>query len=272
MFIALGLLSALLYTAAAALLVRRVGAIALSVDSGMAARPVGILLLWGFGVALHSATLYTHIFTPEGMNLGLFHTLSVISWLAAAIVLASALTRPLEVLGVILLPFTALTLILEILFGDRVFLSAPMEPGLMIHVITSLVAYSLLFIAAVQAALLSIQNRYLHNHHPGGYIRALPPLAAMESLLFHLIALGFLLLSLSLLTGFAFLQDLFGQHLAHKTILSIAAWCVFGTLLWGHWRFGWRGRIAARWTLGGFSALLLAYLGSKVVIEIILGR
>ena len=100
----------------------------------------------------------------------------------------------------------------------------------------------------------------------------LPPLQTMESLMFQMVAIGFTLLTLALVTGFLFLEDIFAQHLVHKTVLSIIAWVVFGILLWGRWRFGWRGRVAIRWTIGGFIFLMLAYFGSKFVLELILNR
>jgi ABC-type uncharacterized transport system permease subunit len=87
-----------------------------------------------------------------------------------------------------------------------------------------------------------------------------------------MIATGFVLLSLALVTGALFLEDIFAQHLVHKTILSIVAWVVFAILLWGRWRFGWRGRTAIRWTIGGFVFLMLAYFGSKFVLELVIGR
>jgi len=103
-------------------------------------------------------------------------------------------------------------------------------------------------------------------------MQMLPPLQVMETLMFQMVALGLLLLSLSLISGFLFLEDIFDQHLVHKTILSIAAWFVYATLLWGRWRYGWRGRKAIRWNLAGFFVLLLAYFGKKFVLELILHR
>ncbi len=144
--------------------------------------------------------------------------------------------------------------------------------GLRVHILISIFSYSLLAIAALQAVLLAIQNKHLRNRHPGGFIRALPPLETMEQLLFRMIGLGYILLSLSLLTGAAYIEDIFAQHLVHKTVLSLAAWLVFAILLWGRWRHGWRGRIAIRWTLVGFVVLMLAYFGSKLVLELILHR
>ena len=103
-------------------------------------------------------------------------------------------------------------------------------------------------------------------------MRALPPLAIMERMLFQLIAVGFVLLTLSLLSGFVYLENMFAQHLVHKTILSILAWAVFGVLLLGRRLYGWRGKVAVRWTLSGIALLLLAYFGSKLVLELILQR
>jgi ABC-type uncharacterized transport system permease subunit len=92
----------------------------------------------------------------------------------------------------------------------------------------------------------------------------------MEKMLFEIILIGFITLTISLGSGLIFLENMFTQHLAHKTILSIIAWAVFLTLLIGHWKLGWRGKTAIRWTLSGFVSLMLAYFGSKFVLEIIL--
>jgi len=146
-----------------------------------------------------------------------------------------------------------------------------MDSAMQAHVVLSLLAFSLLAIAAFQAALLAIQDHYLRLRRPGGFVRALPPLETMERLLFRIIALGFIFLTAALLLGWVALEDLFAQHLVHKTALSLVAWAVFGILLWGRWYFGWRGRTAVRWTTGGLTVLLLAYFGSKLVLELILG-
>ena len=131
------------------------------------------------------------------------------------------------------------------------------------------IAYSLLALAALQAILLSIQNKFLHTHQPGGY-PMMPPLRNMETLLFEVIIVGFIALTISLGSGLIFLENMFAQQLAHKTLLSIFAWFVFLILLIGHWKLGWRGRTAIRWTLSGFVSLMLAYFGSKFVLEIVL--
>jgi len=140
------------------------------------------------------------------------------------------------------------------------------------HILASIIAFSLLNIAALQAILLAIQNQQLKSHPPKRYIQSMPSLQSMESLLFQMIGAGLFFLSISLASGFIFLEDLFAQHLAHKTFFSMLAWLIFSGLLIGRSRYGWRGRTAIKWTLLGFLFLLLAYFGSKLVMEIILHR
>jgi ABC-type uncharacterized transport system permease subunit len=119
---------------------------------------------------------------------------------------------------------------------------------------------------------MAIQHRILHDHRARAPITALPALQTMETLLFRLLAAGFFLLTLAILSGALFIEDLFAQHLVHKTVLSLIAWLAFAVLLWGRWRHGWRGRVAMRWTLGAYGTLILAYFGSKLVLEWLLGR
>ena len=182
----------------------------------------------------------------------------------------AALTRPVHSLGLIILPISAIAVSLPMIFPGLSGHISQGPFGLKLHILFSLLAYALLTLAAAQAALLAWQDRKLRHHDPVGLIRKLPPLQHMESLLFQLIALGFVLLSIALATGFAFLEDMFAQHIVHKTVLSVVSWLVFAALLWGRWQLGWRGRKAIRWTIWGFAFLALAYFGSKLVREIIL--
>ena len=112
-----------------------------------------------------------------------------------------------------------------------------------------------------------MRRRELHR-----WLRALPPLTELESLLFRTIAVGFVLLTATLLTGVLFVEDLLAQHLIHKTVLSVLSWLAFGALLLGRWRYGWRGATAVRWTLAAMALLLLAFFGSKFVLELMLDR
>jgi len=234
--------------------------------------PRWIALALGFiGVLLHAVPLYQNLVSVSGINMGVFNAFSLITWTITLLLLISSLSKPVENLGIALLPIAAIAIFLDSRYQTVRFLTDQFSSELTIHILVSMLAYSLFALASVQAILLAIQDHHLHQRHPGGFIRALPPLQTMESLLFEMIAVGFILLSLALLTGFAFLENMFEQRLVHKTVLSIIAWFVFGTLLWGRYRFGWRGQKALIWTLSGFVVLMLAYFGSKIVIELILG-
>jgi ABC-type uncharacterized transport system permease subunit len=220
-------------------------------------------------VILHAMALYPELVTGQGFNLGFFNAASLTALLTVVLLLLVATWQPVESLGIPLLPVAATTLALAATYPSQHAISIT-SWQLDIHILFSVLAYSMFVLAAVQAVLLAIQERHLRNRQPGGFIRALPPLQVMETMLFQMIGTGFTLLTIALLTGFFFLEDIFAQHLVHKTSLSIASWVIFGVLLWGRWRFGWRGRTAIRWTLSGFALLILAYFGSKLVLELIL--
>ncbi len=265
---AIAALAALLYLATGGLLGLRL----VRLGDGRHVSKLPLVLLGLAATLLHAVVLAQAVIRPEGVNLAFFNALSFSGWLIAVVLLGSTLARPVENLGIVLLPFAAATVILAVLFPAERVVSDPGAWQLEAHIVLSILAYALLSLAAVQALLLAVQDRRLRSRNPGGFIRGMPPLVTMESLLFQLIAAGFVALSLALLSGLAFLDDLFAQHLVHKTVLSIAAWLVFAILLWGRWHFGWRGRTAIRWTLGGFLTLALAYFGSKLVLELILRR
>lgn len=222
--------------------------------------------------AFHSIALYQGLVTDSGINLSFFNAVSLVAWVIVMLLSLSALGKPIENLGIFLLPLAAIAVLLAWRFPAMHLLDPDSPIGLQIHVLISLLAYSLLTLATLQAILLAIQDYHLRQHHPGGFVRALPPLQTMESLLFEMISLGFILLSAALISGFHFLENMFQQNLAHKTVLSILAWIAFAVLLWGRYRFGWRGRVAIRWTLVGFATLMLAYFGSKAVLELVLHR
>ena len=263
------IVASVLYLASGGLLAAR-----LAKDNAVAvSRPKTVALGLGFvAVLLHGIVLYNLLISEAGLNLGFFNAISLLLWFIALLLLSASIKSPVENIGIALLPLAALALLLERFLPSDHVIGADMAMGLGIHILTSLLAYAVFTLAAVQAALVAIQHKHLHNHHPGGFVRALPPLETMESLLFQMISVGFILQSISLLSGFISLDDMFAQHQVHKTVFAIIAWCVFAILLWGRWRYGWRGRVAIRWTLVGFVALLLAYIGSKLVQEIVLGR
>ena len=226
----------------------------------------------GVALWLHGALLYQYVFVGTGLDLGLFNTFSLLGWLVTLFVIILALYRPLENLLIILLPFTALTLGLKIIFPEHRILSETLTLGMHIHILLSISAYSLLMISALQAVLFAFQERLIATKQAKRIINILPPLQVMELLLIQFIIGGFFMLSLSLASGMMFIEDLFAQHLIHKTVLSILAWLIYAILLGGRWLAGWRGKRVTRWALGGFIMLLLAYIGTKFVLELLLHR
>jgi ABC-type uncharacterized transport system permease subunit len=225
-----------------------------------------LILVWLAALIMHGWTIVHAISQAPGISINFTDAGSIVMWLCSLLLFAAMLSRPLETLGIFIVPFTLTAMLFPLL--DSTHANAiDLKNGLGVHIFTSLLAYSMFTLATLQALLLAWQNKHLHNHHPGGLIRTLPPLLDMEALLFKLIGLGIILLSFGLLSGTLYIDNLFSQHLMHKTILSIAAWFVFTALLLGHWHYGWRGRIAIRWALGGFFILMLAFFGSKFVLE-----
>lgn len=221
---------------------------------------------------LHGASLSGMCDRAGHVNFSFLSTSSLAALGIVVILLIASVSKPLDKLGVVIFPLAALIIFARILFADEAHVLKTHSWQMNVHILVSMLSYSFLNIAALQAMLVAFQDRHLRAHHSGGLVRSLPPLQTMEKLLFQLIGAGFVLLSVSLLTGFFFIQNVFAQHLAHKTVLSMLAWIVFAVLLGGRTLQGWRGQMAIRWTLGGFGALMLAYFGSKVVLEWILRR
>lgn len=227
----------------------------------LAIATVAVLAHAGVLLGMHRGALDLHFFAA----------LSLVACVVSALTLAVNMVRPVAAVGVIVFPLAALLLAVDSFLAPPT-LPQPMDWQIKLHVTVALVAFSVLSIAAVLAIGLAIQERALRNARFGPWLRALPPLTLTETLLFRLIGAGFALLTLTLMTGAVFVANLFGQHLVHKTVLSIVAWLIFGTLLYGRWRHGWRGRQAVNFTLSGMALLLLAFFGSKGVLELILHR
>ncbi len=231
-----------------------------------------VLALGACALCLNGVFLADLVLVRDGLNLGFSNAWGLISWMIACSIALVAVRKPVEKFLIIFFPLAGLGIVLAMLLPSQRILADSASIGLKIHILLSISAYALLTIAAFQAVLLAIQDHQLCHKHPTSIMGVLPPLQVMEDLLVKLIAIGCILLSIGLLTGFAFVHDLLAQHLAHKAILSLLSWCVFVILLWGRrWR-GWRGHTLARWTIGGFCALMLAFFGSKLVLEMILMR
>lgn len=266
-----GFIAIFLYLTCALGLILRIQGNTSTLVSIVTSRTLNQIIALGFvAVAVHLYSLYTSIVTDFGFQFGFFNAASVVGMVNSLLILAMSLKRQTELLATIILPITALTLLLDITYPTSHMLPPESPIGLQIHVLVSIIAYSLLGLAALISIILAMQNNLLHKHHTGGILHHLPALQVMEKLLFDSITAGFIGLSMALLTGFVFLENIFAQHLVHKTALSIIAWLVFGILLTGRALMGWRGRTAIRWTLSGFGTLMLAYFGSKFVLEFIL--
>lgn len=223
-----------------------------------------------FAAGLH--TLYIGLLCEQ--NNGFSFSVSSVASLnilgVVLVLLLTAMTKPVDKLGILLFPLAAIILGLDVSFNAVPRLLPVHTGGMALHILTSIIAFSLLTVAAVQALLVTMQHNFLKEHPPSRFMLLLPSLQTMEALLFQMIGAGVLILTVSLGTGFLFLHDLFAQHLAHKTVLSLLAWGIFCAILVGRKRYGWRGRVAVNWILAGFVFLLLGYFGSKFVLELIL--
>lgn len=230
-----------------------------------------LILAW-IAAFTHLLILSLYIWQKQGIDFSFFHTASLISLIIVFLLLIASFTKPVDKLGIALFPIAAIMLTLDAAYPSSIETAHQYSSAMNTHILSSIVAFSLLTIAAFQALLLALQDNQLRNHNPGLLMLAFPPLQAMESLLFQMISAGVLFLSISLLSGFIFIEDLFAQHLVHKTLLSIVAWLIFTSLIIGRERYGWRSKKAIRLTLYGFLSLLLAYFGSKMVLELILNK
>lgn len=203
----------------------------------------------------------------QTFNFGFFNSASLMACFIVACLLFAASKKPLHTIFLAAYPIAALTILCLLIFNDNSSAFTPENSGIFIHVILSMVAYSVFTIASVQAILVHIQNNNLKKRNQTILLRNLPPLLTMENLLFEMLWSGTILLALAILAGFIFVEDLLAQHLAHKTILSILALIIFSTLLYGRKTYGWRGITASKWTLWGFGLLMLSFFGSKFVLE-----
>jgi len=223
------------------------------------------------GVVVHVAALAGELKLAPGAALSLGDTAAIVSALIAVTALVLALRPRLRGMAALLLVIAA---VLELTFSEGARNFTTGRPGweLSFHIAMATTAFAFLTIGAALAVAQVVVDRRLRSRQPLGILRILTPLESLESGCFHSILAGFALLTLALVSGAFFVENLFAQHLIHKVVLAMTAWVVFGVLLLGRWRFGWRGRKALRWTLAGYVLLGLSYFGSKLVLENLLGR
>ena len=221
-------------------------------------------------VLLHAVAVYLQINTQAGVYLGFYTAGSLVSLIIVLVVFITALRLPVQNLLMLVLPISLIGVLTAALgetsFSPRAHLSGP----LVTHILISLSAYSLLFMAACQSVVVAFQEQMLRRHGNISLLRLLPPLESMEKLLFSLLWIGIVALSLAIITGFAFMENMFDQRVVHHTVLAIASWVVYAVLLAGRQIFGWRSTTATYWVLIAFSLLVLGYFGSKFVLEVLL--
>jgi ABC-type uncharacterized transport system permease subunit len=263
LMITLGVAASLCYLAATGLQIQRV----------LKGNGTGgwVKLLGALAIILHGFTAYKSFINTSGYDLGIYPMLSLMSLSIGTIVLISSLQRSVDNLFIFVFPLAISTIILLIFLQGDYTPREDITGGISSHIALSIIAYSLLTIAAAQALLLSLGDNML-RHHQLAILRNLPPLETMEHLMFEMIWAGLVFLTLSIGSGFFFLADFSEPGLVHHTAITLAAWIVFMVLAWGRYQLGWRGAIAARWTLFGFVLLFLGYFGSKLVLEVILGK
>lgn len=262
----LAIFAAALYVGSAALLLLSLAKAQPAADSSGGRKAQ---MLAAVAVLMHAFVGLRQTGLPETLQLPLMVSLNVAGLFVVWLLLVLCIRQPADYLGLAVYPLAAILLLLSSATGGA---TSNLPLNIQLHVLLSLTAYAFLALAASQAILVWVQRMKLQNHKPGGFMNALPALDQTERLLFTLLSIGFAVLTLSLASGFIYLENLFAQSLVHKTVLSVIAWLIFGLLLFARWRWGWRGKRAVFWTLAGFGVLIIAYFGSKFVLELVLQR
>ena len=232
----------------------------------------GVFSLGLIALLCHTIVVWDSVFAQGGFNLGFYKVSALIFLVINVACITSLARRPLQNLLLVLFPLSALSVLVSTFAPDTTPLASDLGGGMLLHISSSILAYAVLSLAAVQSALLALQDHQLKHRHTRGIVQILPPLQLMESMLFELLWIGVSLLTIAIVSGFIFIDDIFAQSLVHKTVLTIFAWLLFSLLLWGHYQLGWRSQTAVRFTLAGFLLLMLAFFGSKLVLELVLQR
>jgi ABC-type uncharacterized transport system permease subunit len=227
-------------------------------------------------LVLNGMLLYRSVVHVDGLDLSVGNGVAMLVWLTVLIYWVAGLAfRGLSgILGLMApIAFCAVVLQASTMSVHHV-VNYGGDPLFALHFAIAMLAYSLFFVATVHSLVMLAEEKWLHRGVLPPFIRSLPPLLEMEALLFRILLAAFVLLTLTVLSGLFFSEELFGKPftLTHKNVFAIISWFIFGGLLAGHYVRGWRGRTAVYWTLAGFTALMLAYVGSKAVLELVLKR
>lgn len=226
----------------------------------------------------HGGALYLGIATKTGIHIGFAHILSAAVWVGVCLLWLDRNHPHVSAMRVMVLPVAAILAPLPLFFPGALVGEINARPLFLPHLVVGVLAYAVLLLAVIHALLMAFAERTLHGHQRtgllAGFLERLPPVLGMERMLFRLIGVGFVLLSLTVVSGMFFSEEIFGRSLRldHKTLFTLLAWCVFGVLLLGRRFWGWRGRTALRLTILGCVVVLLGYVGSRFVLEVVLGR
>jgi ABC-type uncharacterized transport system permease subunit len=228
----------------------------------------------GTALLLHGLSLYDMLFGDGGMRFSFSLALSLMLWLAVLIYWLESFRSRMDGLQPAVLPLAAICALFPVFFPQSRLIAHADAWGFKLHFLAAMLAYSLFTLSALHAVFMSVVERKLHQKSLSPLLASLPPLLRMEALLFRLISLAFVLLTVALGSGILFSEAIFGKAMGfdHKTVFAFASWGIFAALLAGRQIYGWRGRTALRWTMTGFLFLLLAYVGSRFVTEVLLGR
>jgi ABC-type uncharacterized transport system permease subunit len=213
----------------------------------------------------HGFALTSTLWIDEFIYFNLGNGLSLVALLGSAILLITHLNKPTETLGIFIYPLAALSTLLPLAVTEQVQL--PLELGS--HVLMSIAAYSIMGIATAQAILYSVQERNFKAKRLPKLMRSLPPLQVMENTMIQLLSIGFIFLTFALVSGIFFVENLFEQHLIHKTFFAILAWIIYGLFLFGHSRYGWRGQTAVKFTIWAYFALIISYIGTSLILQFV---
>lgn len=205
-------------------------------------------------IVLHTVTLYYLVETPGGQNLSVANMMCLITWMAVLFVRGAVFIQPIAIMSI----GAALW------FGEPHIIQTRLFPLQMGHILLSILGEGLLFIAAAQALFIAIQEHILRKAQNSTLVQMFPPIQSMEKLLFEFIWVGFIVLSLVVVSGMMALKTGMAVSIWYKLILSGITWFVFAMLLLGRNYFGWRGAKTAYWTLAGVVLFIAAYLGSQI--------
>jgi len=232
------------------------------------------MTLVAVALVLHAITIFRSVFTPDGIDLSFAHALSLVAWLTVLVATFSGLLAKLPAVWHVILPVAAVCALVPLAGGNPHHFAYAGEKMAALHIGVALVGYALFVVAALQALLLAGLSRRLHSGVTRPELDGSLPLLSLERFMFRLVGAGFVLLTLTLVSGFVFSEEVFGKPVTftHKNVLSLLGWATFLILLIGRWKYGWRGRRALYWIVGGTVLLVLGYLGSKFVSQIVLGK